>query len=743
MQQPVCPRISVLVPTHGRGDALRRLLDGLAQQTLPPEEFEVVVVDDGSPVPFRCEPDDFPYAQTVLTQPQAGPGAARNLGLEHCRAPLVLILNDDAIPASDLLERHLEAHERVPERTVVLGTFRFGPEARRSPFVRLLDESDLLFTFSGLRPGELHDWRYFWTCNLSLPVSAIPRAGGFDTERFPEALVEDVELGYRLHQRGWRIYHAEDCRCWHEHSFTPEAFFSRAQRLGIYLSRMYDKHGAPEILWCEEAAGVQVLRELGLDRVESQREALGALQFALEQMEEQYFDQPVPESTIEQAAGHMKTLGYAAFLAGMHQELTGVDPRAVALEGAPPGELTSVIVVSCDQLEYTRRCVEDLRAANSGQHPIELIVVDNGSSDGSAQWLAEQEDLILIENAENLGAPHARNQAIGIARGAWLAFLDSDVFVPEGWLEHALYHGAVDPRVGAIALVANRASKHQQVPYAGTSERDSIQAHADLRFRDYARHGVCSDLFTSLGVLVRREVIERIGGFDERFSPWGFEDDDLALRVRFAGWRIRVAMDTFVYHAPYPDQAKHQRHSAHLHTNWERFAAKWGQPGPVPPLFDYQALGLSHEMEVTEEQLVFALPIPDANEPWPLATEAEHRLLAWPRYGDEGDLEHLLATWAGCLASCESTCLCLRHDEALDGPMADAVERLQAAWDAVVPPTVELEVLLVDGPMGPEDLLRLGQAVEALIDIPGCDDPARAAFAHLVARPQLESPLAV
>lgn len=618
MQQDA-PALSVLVPTHGRPDACLRLLDGLAAQTLTPERFEVIVVDDGTPEPIALDPGRYPFPLTLLRQEQAGPGAARNRGLERCTAPLVLFLNDDAVPAPDLCERHLAAHERAPERTAVLGTFRFSEAARASAFVRLLDESDLLFSFSKLRPGELHDWRFFWTCNLSLPVAAVRGAGGFDAERFPEAIVEDCELGYRLELEGWRVFHAPECRCEHDHVLTPDSFLRRAERLGFFLARMQAKHRLPEILWCKDEAEVEALRAGAIDRVELHRTALDKLRGALEQLVREYAEAPVPASTAEQALRLVSEVGYAAFAAGVHRAVTGVDPLRV---DPPRGELTSVVVVSCDHLDHTRRCVEALRAGREDEHPIEILVVDNGSTDGSAEWLAEQDDLILVANDENLGAPRARNQATVHARGAWIAYLDGDVFVPAGWLSRALYHGAVDPRVGTVALVANRASKHQQVPYEGTDSREDIEAFATARHAELERRGLDCDLFTSLAVLVRREVIDHIGGFDERFSPWGFEDDDLALRVRFAGWRNRVALDTFVYHAPYPDADKHARHSAHLATNWERFVEKWGRPGPVPELFDYAALDLSLERPVDEGQLVFALP--------GKAPEPEHELRPAP-----------------------------------------------------------------------------------------------------------------
>ena len=136
-------------------------------------------------------------------------------------------------------------------------------------------------------------------------------------------------------------------------------------------------------------------------------------------------------------------------------------------------------------------------------------------------------------------------------------------------------------------------------------------------------------------------------------------------------------------------------------------------------------------------------PAEHVEQPWPLVTEATHRFLAWPRYGDEGDLEQLLATWAECLASCESTCLCLRHDATFDGPLDAAIERLQSAWSQSVPDHIELEVLLVDGEMTSTELMRLGMSVEAVLAMPGCSDPARAAFTRAVGRPLLDSPMTV
>ena len=125
-------------------ERIERLVESLGRQSLDPSRFEVIVVDDGSPEPIEAPEPAPAFALRLLRQPNAGPGAARNRAFEHCRAPLVLILNDDAVPAPDLLERHLEVQADLPPRTAVLGSFPFTKRALRRPFVKLLQGSDLV-----------------------------------------------------------------------------------------------------------------------------------------------------------------------------------------------------------------------------------------------------------------------------------------------------------------------------------------------------------------------------------------------------------------------------------------------------------------------------------------------------------------------------------------------------------------------------------------------------------------------
>ena len=587
------PRLSVVVPTYGRSEQIVALLDALRGQTLAPDRFEVVVVDDGSPDPVAVDPDAYAFPIRLLRQENAGPGAARNLAFEHCRAPLVLILNDDAVPARDLLEGHLRAHETCPEKSAVLGSFHFAPEMMDSPFVRLLDRTDLLFDFSSLRPGELHDWCFFWTCNLSLPLAALRAVGGFDAERFREAIVEDVELGYRLEQLGWRVLYRDDLVCHHRHRLSPRSYFDRMVRLGVNLVRMWQKHRDPRILWMEHRGLGPFLADCQL-RYEAHRESTAALVAQLERLERNGRGQELPAGLLEQLEKPVRTLSLVPFARGVILEGAGYDPEPAAAAAPRKGALTSIVIVSYDALDKTRRCLEALRAAEDPAHPTEILVVDNGSSDGSLAYLEAQPEVTLIDAGENLGAPRARNRAIPATRGEWIVFMDNDAVVTPGWLARLRYHADVDPKVGCVCPLTDRASHGQQIPYEGGDSLEAIQAFADQLAgtqRRLARYGF---LFSSFCVLVRREVIERIGGFDERFSPWGFEDDDFSLRAQLAGFRVRVALDVFVRHEAYAGP-KLERHERLLQRNWRRFAEKWGEGRAVPEYGDYGLLAQTLE----------------------------------------------------------------------------------------------------------------------------------------------------
>ncbi len=590
------------MPTYGRAERVHALLARLAEQTLPPADWELVLVDDGSPQPLELDPSAYPFALQLLRQANAGPGAARNRAFEHARAPLVLILNDDAVPAKDLLQRHLEVHAQQSEPCAVLGTFDFTPQALRHPFVRVLHGSSLLFGYAAMKHGERYGWQQFWTCNLSLPLELVRAVGGFDAPRFREAIVEDVELGYRLAQRGLRVLYREDLRCGHEHVLSARDFMRRMLRLGVNLGRMHAKHGDPRILWMAEGAhlGAAFWR-----KSHATVEAYHATyQRYLEQMdafERSFAHQAIPEATLAKVRELTQQMGVVCMHRGLQLERTGEDVGEVLERGPRTGELTSILVLSKDSLGATQRCLAALRAAADPKYPTEILFVDNGSTDGSAAFLAAQPDVQLIANEANLGAPHARNQALACARGRWIVFLDNDAFVHAGWLERLLYHAQVDPLSGCVGPLSDRAAHGQQIELPQAGDPQAGARLAARLARDSRRTHRAATLLSSYCMLVRREVVDAIGGFDERFEPWGFEDDDYSLRAVLAGFRNRIALDVFVRHEAYGGP-KLAAHVELLKRNWRRFAEKWGLPAEAAH-GDYSHLKQLHGTSIPRARL--------------------------------------------------------------------------------------------------------------------------------------------
>src|SRR5262249_25152153 len=122
-------------------------------------------------------------------------------------------------------------------------------------------------------------------------------------------------------------------------------------------------------------------------------------------------------------------------------------PGVVEEEGwflPPPGEgdLTSVIVLCCDEVEYTRLCLESVLASTA--RPYELVLVDNGSTDETPAYLAEVQArpgparVVVLRNEQNVGFPAGCNQGLREARGRFVVLLNNDTVVPPGWLEGLL-----------------------------------------------------------------------------------------------------------------------------------------------------------------------------------------------------------------------------------------------------------------------------------------------------------------
>jgi GT2 family glycosyltransferase len=207
--------VSVVIPTYNRRARLALVLDALQHQSARPEQFEVVIVDDGSSdgTSSWVRSQSFPFAVQLLTQPNAGPAAARNKGVAAAHGRIVLFIDDDLVPGPDLISEHLRCHAEE-ESVAVIGPLLSLP-GYAQPWVAWEQEKVEKQYLSMLRGDWKPTFRQFWTGNASVARELVLQVGGFDTSYLR---AEDIELAARLAQRGVRfrfnpaasgIHHAE------------------------------------------------------------------------------------------------------------------------------------------------------------------------------------------------------------------------------------------------------------------------------------------------------------------------------------------------------------------------------------------------------------------------------------------------------------------------------------------------------------------------------------------------------
>jgi GT2 family glycosyltransferase len=242
----------------------------------------------------------------------------------------------------------------------------------------------------------------------------------------------------------------------------------------------------------------------------------------------------------------------------------------------------SIVVVTFDNLVFTRLCIESL-LGNTRYPNYEVIVVDNGSGDGTPAYLRDvarrHAHVRALFNKANLGFAAANNQALERATGDVLVLLNNDTIVPPGWLSRLVRH-LEDPLVGMVGPVTNRSGRESEIdtPYRtyGEMVRFARERAVEREHESFDVHTV-----TMFCAAMRRDAYQRVGPLDEQFAVGTFEDDDYSTRLRRAGYRLACAEDVFVHHfdkASFGKLVPTGEYADLLRANQLRFEAKWDAP---------------------------------------------------------------------------------------------------------------------------------------------------------------------
>jgi GT2 family glycosyltransferase len=232
----------------------------------------------------------------------------------------------------------------------------------------------------------------------------------------------------------------------------------------------------------------------------------------------------------------------------------------------------SVVIPVHNRAALTSQCLDALLAAPPESAELEIVVVDDASSDSTAQVVAACAGRVrTVRHDRNVGFAAACNDGAAVADGEWLVFLNNDTLPQPGWLDALVRYESSGERIGLVGaklLFPNETVQHAGVVFA----RDLSPHHIYTGFRsDHPAVNKSREFQAVTGACaaIRRALFEELGGFDPAFVN-GYEDLDLCLRLRRLGYEVHYCHESVVYHfeSATRDYAANQR-------NHELFLRRW------------------------------------------------------------------------------------------------------------------------------------------------------------------------
>jgi GT2 family glycosyltransferase len=241
-------------------------------------------------------------------------------------------------------------------------------------------------------------------------------------------------------------------------------------------------------------------------------------------------------------------------------------PQEQALSITSPPGLASIVVPCCGQLEYTKLCVPSL--LRHTRQPFELVFIDIGSLDGTSEYLAGIRDagqvrVKVVHTPTDLGIGRAVQDAIKASRGEFVVLLNNDTIVTEAWLSRLVSLAQLSPAIGLVGPMSNYAAPPQLVegvPYrvgpkksqSGEGEwlvdTGAVGEFARKWYEDHKGKWIEVERLGGFCLLVKREVLKRIGHLGEVSDLSIFDTDILSTRARQAGFTLACCRDLFIHH---------------------------------------------------------------------------------------------------------------------------------------------------------------------------------------------------
>lgn len=494
--------ISVIIINWNCGEDLPACLRALERQTQ--RDFEVIVIDNGSTDgSVEVARRDFPYVKVIEAGANLGFAEGCNLGIDASTGEWVATLNPDTEPDPRWIEELRAAAKKGDARLGMIQSrivFRHAPERTNSTGVLIFRNGSFVDRSFDMpvREDEPDDEVFCASAGAALYRKSMLEEVRLPTGYFDRTFFmyyEDVDLGWRCRLAGWSARYAPKAVVLHTfHASSKKRGDSFVRRQCNYNRvKAVIKNGSPELL-------VRAAPRLAKEMLSCVRhdgiDAIG-----------RYYGGAWRALSERRAVGRVKQLSRSAL------ERQWAEQRA-------PGSSSPRISIIISSYNYGRFLGEAIESALAQTlSPIEVIVVDDGSTDDSRE-VARRYPVRLIEQA-NAGVSAARNRGAREAKGDHLVFLDADDILEPDYL--------------ARCWEALRTAP-PDVAYAYTQMRYFGELTGIYESGSFCKKRILEGNLVNVSALMRRRAFDEAGGFDEA-CQLGLEDADLWVRFLARGFR--------------------------------------------------------------------------------------------------------------------------------------------------------------------------------------------------------------
>ncbi|MCM3568567.1 glycosyltransferase family 2 protein [Neobacillus mesonae] len=237
-------------------------------------------------------------------------------------------------------------------------------------------------------------------------------------------------------------------------------------------------------------------------------------------------------------------------------------------------DFISIIIVTRNAKSITKQCVDSIFKHTDLN--FEILFIDNGSSDGTLEFLKGVPKSIVIQNKENSGFAKACNQGIANAKGNYIVLLNNDTVVTKGWLSGLLYWLKIDEGIGIVGPRSTNVGGNQNVGSVNYKSMTEMEEFAANFSRVNYHTGAMEGTLSGFCMMFHKNLTYQIGGLDERFFPGTFEDDDFCIRTQIFGKKLWRANDVFIHHVGHQTFNKNEENYNQIFSeNQMKFNAKW------------------------------------------------------------------------------------------------------------------------------------------------------------------------